>query len=317
MDEQEFIQGLKKQFTFSLGTGIGDDASAVKINHEHQLVTTDMLVESVHFRLEDHTPKELAAKAVAVNLSDIAAMGGIPQYFYLNLAFPHTFIRRKQKQFFTGLRDTCRRWKVELAGGDLSRSPHLAIAITMIGKAQHPAFRNGAQPGDLIGITGPTGYSALGLHLLNNEVSAPFWIRKHKWVIPQIAEGQILAPLVSAMIDVSDGLLMDLGRILYESEQGGMVFYEKLSVSSTFTKICQANSLDASHLTLAGGEDYVLLFTLPPHRLGKLKKANIKTHIIGEVTAKKDGLQVFHHGRLMSPPTMGYDHFSNRRNSFN
>ena len=315
MDEKEFVQGLKKQFTFSLGKGIGDDASSVKINHEHQLVTTDLLVETIHFRLEDNTLKELAAKAVAVNLSDIAAMGGIPQYFYLNLAFPHTFTRWELDQFFNGLRDACRRWKVELAGGDLSRSPHLTIAITMVGKAKDPAFRNGAQPGDLIGITGPTGYSALGLHLLKNKVPAPFWTRKHKRVIPQIAEGQILAPLVSAMIDVSDGLLMDLARILDESEQGGIVFYEKLPVSSTFIKRCETNGLDASHLALAGGEDYVLLFTLPPLRLGKLKKENITTHIIGEVTANKDSLQIFRHGRLISPPpTLGYDHFNSLRN---
>ena len=309
MDERAFIRELKEQFPFSFGTGIGDDASTVKTNDGHQLITTDLLVESVHFHLGEHTPAELAIKAVAVNLSDIAAMGGSPQYFYLNLAFPPSFTGKDLKLFFKGLEDACRRWGVELAGGDLSRSSTLTIAITMVGQAKRPVLRSGARTGDLIGITGPTGHSALGLQLLKRGVSARYWIKKHKQVVPRISEGKILSTHASAMIDVSDGLLIDLTRILQESGKGAKVFCEKLPLSSSFKKACRENNLDAITLALTGGEDYVLLYTLPPDQIEILRTKNFTVYIVGEVTEDRNSLLVLQNGRPLSQTSLGFDHF--------
>ena len=179
----------------------------------------------------------------------------------------------------------------------------------MVGQAERPVLRSGARTGDLIGITGPTGHSALGLQLLKRGVTAPYWIRKHKKVVPHIEEGGILSAHATAMIDVSDGLLIDLSRILQESGKGCNVFCDKLPVSSSFRKKCRENLLDAINLALTGGEDYVLLYTIPPDQIEKLRKKNFTIHIIGEVTAKKNSLQVLQNGRLVSPTSLGFDHF--------
>jgi thiamine-monophosphate kinase len=131
MDEQEFVAYLKKKFPFSHGLGIGDDASAVRAGKHFQLISSDILIEDVHFRLRDISLPELALKSLAVNISDIAAMGGRAQYFYLGLGFPSCLSEDDLLLFFKGLGQGCRKWSVELAGGDYSRSEKMSIAITI------------------------------------------------------------------------------------------------------------------------------------------------------------------------------------------
>ena len=163
MDEPRFVAALQRKFPFHYGLGIGDDASAVRRGKEWQLISTDLLVEDVHFRLGDVTPAGLAEKALAVNVSDIAAMGGRPQYFYLALGFPGALPGGYLRSFFSGLARAAKQWRVELAGGDYSRAAKMVMAITIVGAATKPVRRSGARRGDWIGITGPTGASALGL----------------------------------------------------------------------------------------------------------------------------------------------------------
>jgi len=308
MDESEFVDWLKHLFPFSRGLGIGDDASFTAAGGISQLITTDLLVESVHFRRQDFRPEELAAKSLAVNLSDIAAMGGTPGYYYLCLGIPESFARHELFRFLRRLKKENAVWGVELAGGDISRSPLLTIAITMVGHADHPVTREGACAGDWIGITGPTGHSALGLHCLRERIHAPVWINRHKRPIPHIEQGKILATCATSMIDISDGLLKDMKRILRASRCGAYLTVDRLPLSRAFKNLCRSQSLDPYRLALSGGEDYVLLFTCPEKHRRTIRETGLKTFEIGRIVA--DGaLQAIHQGVEIHVDSEGYDHF--------
>jgi len=309
MDEREFVRFLKRRFPFHHGVGIGDDASLVRHGDHYQLITQDILIEDVHFRLTDISLPDLAMKALAVNLSDIAAMGGLPEYFYLGLGYPERLGPEELKRFFSGIKKGCRRWGVELAGGDFSRSGQLFIAISMVGRARRPVRRSGARAGDWIGITGPTGESALGLKLLLGGFRDDFFIRRHRIVRPAVAAGQILAGCgVNAMIDVSDGLLLDLERILEASAIGAEIEYRRLPVSARLKNRCRRVGVDERELVLAGGEDYVLLFTVSPAREKRLRQTGLRYHLIGRIVSGK-ALRVNDGGRPLCLKRHGFDHF--------
>jgi thiamine-monophosphate kinase len=312
MNEADFVRFLQDTFPFSRGKGIGDDTSVVETGDCCQLVSKDILIENIHFKLEHFTLEELALKSLAVNLSDIAAMGGEPQYFYLGLGLPPEMKKEKWLNFFTGLKKGCQQWNVELAGGDFSSSALMVISITVIGKAQKPIYRNNAQTHDLVGITGVTGESALGLKLLLKGIKRGYFVDKHKQVIPEIQKGQILARYVNAMIDLSDGLLMDLNRVLAASRKGARIVYENLPVTPNMKKICRENGWGEYEIVLGGGEDYALLFTVSKENLLKLEKENPGYYIIGEVTATPGSLAVEHKGKPIQITRLGYDHLEKK-----
>jgi thiamine-monophosphate kinase len=311
MNELEFVDYLERTFPFSHGTGIGDDASVVKTGATLQLITKDILIEDVHFRMEDITLQDLALKSLAVNVSDIAAMGGIPLYFYLGLGFPRRIQKEKVVDFFKGMEQGCRKWKIELAGGDYSASEAMFISITLIGTAQKPVYRNGAKTDDLIGITGITGESAIGLKLLLEGVKTGYFVDKHKQVEPEVEKGRVLASYVNSMIDLSDGLLLDLTRVMDASRKGAHIYYEKIPVTSRVKEICREKGWDEYENVLAGGEDYKLLFTVSRENEKKLRDENkeLEYYIIGEVNDRKGSLIVEHEGKLVKTSHAGYDHF--------
>ncbi|MCU0286024.1 MAG: thiamine-phosphate kinase [Acidobacteria bacterium] len=309
MDEAGFVQFLKEKFPFKHGIGIGDDTSVVKMGDYYQLITLDLLVENVHFNLDYYTLEQVALKSIAVNLSDIAAMGGQSQYFYLGLGFPKLLCEEDNVTFFNALAKGCRQWNVDLAGGDFSSAANLFISITMVGRAKNPIYRHNAQTGDLIGITGITGESAIGLKLLKKGIRSGHLVEKHITVTPEIEKGPILANYVNAMIDVSDGLLIDLKRVLTASNKGAKIFYDHIPVTKKMQETCAEHGWDEHEPVLAGGEDYVLLFTINPEKEKELRKENIDYHIIGEITSKANDLIVTDKGKLIQPRIIGYDHF--------
>ena len=311
MDETEFVEFLESHFPFSHIRGIGDDASVVKINDHYQLITTDMLIENTHFRLEDISLEDLAAKSLAVNQSDIAAMGGTPHYFYLSLGFPRNMGADALKKFFLGIKKACQKSDLQMAGGDFSQADSLFISITMVGTASHPVYRHTAKPGDIIGLTGPTGPSSLGLKLLQKGKHIKSWSLAHIRIIPQVREGQILSRYVHAMIDVSDGLVMDLKRILRASSAGAVLEYEKIPVSGRLKKACRDHGIDEQEVVLAGGEDYVLLFTISPENELRLRKESLSYYLIGHLTHQTDKLVITHRGNTIGLKKNGYDHFNN------
>ena len=313
MDEHGFVDFLQTNFRFSRGFGIGDDASAVPMADGFQLITKDVLVEGVHFSLDYYSLEELALKSLAVNVSDIAAMGGEPQYFYIGIGFPSHLGEAGLKEFYKGLAAGCRKWNVELAGGDYSSASHLFISITLIGFAKQPVYRNGAKPGHLIGITGATGESALGLHLLGADIHDPYFRERHVVAEPEVEKGRLLAGVVSAMLDVSDGIVIDLKRILEASNAGGTIFAENIPLDDRMREMCSRHGLDPLELALTGGEDYALLFTVPQRSEGWLRESfdrrNLDYYVIGEVTAEP-GLDILHNGAPLRLKRNGYDHLT-------
>ena len=160
MNEEEFVKYLKKNFPFDSGIGIGDDCSVEKCGSINHLITKDLLVENIHFRLNYMSFYEIALKALSVNISDICAMGGIAKSFYLGLGIPLSISQSKIGEFFEGIKFGCKKWDIQLAGGDISKSKELIVSITVKGEAVKPVFRNGAQEDDLICLSGIAGESS-------------------------------------------------------------------------------------------------------------------------------------------------------------
>lgn len=308
MDENSFVEYLKSEFPFSLGKGIGDDAAIIKKASGFQLITKDILVEKIHFDHAYFSPEEIAIRALGANLSDIAAMGGEPEYFFLGLGFPEHYKGEKLNSFFKGLKGGCKKWGVELAGGDLSFSPDsLFISITMVGSSPNPVSRDGACAGDLIGISRVTGESAIGLKLLTKGIDIQYYSGRHKDPHPEISGGLVFSEYVSSMIDISDGLLIDLGRILKNSGKGAQIEYKKIPVTDDMRMVCDKYDLSEIELVLSGGEDFALLFTIPEAQERYLKERGIEYHIIGNVL-EGEGIIIEHQGEIINPEKTGFDH---------
>lgn len=299
--------------------GIGDDAAAIETTEGFvTLITTDMLVEGIHFDPAYSDPVTLGRKSLAVNLSDIAAMGGVPRHCLLSLAIPPDRPVEYLDAFSEGLLAMGREFGVSLIGGDTNSSRSgFIISLTLIGE-QSPELvitRKGAGPGDLICVTGTLGDSALGLSLLKAGICDGDAVRRHLDPYPRVREGIMLAEgkLASAMIDISDGLLADLGHILDRSGVGARIFLESLPASEDFLARGKIAGGDLLSLQLGGGEDYELLFTTPPHKLAAVQsamgEAGTGCAVIGEITAARGVSLVNAAGSEYTPGGWGYNHF--------
>ncbi len=314
MNEKSFQEFLEKNFSFSHGIGIGDDAAVITgKNSDCQVITKDILIENVHFKLDYFSFEELAQKAVKVNLSDIAAMGAVPEFFFLGLGIPKKH-QKEIKSFFNGIKQCCDLYNIELAGGDYSSSDQVFISITMMGRIEKPILRKISQSGDYICITNNPGESALGLSLLQkkkmNEMEKDelFFINKHKRIVPEVKKGQILSKYVNSMIDISDGLIKDLNRILYASNKGGVIHYDQIPVSDEFKSVCKKHNIDEESLVLGGGEDYGLLFTISKEKKTLLDMEGILYKVIGEVLDSEE-LKIKKNNKFLKNKFSGYDHF--------
>lgn len=300
LGEFDWIARLHKAFPQASGEilGMGDDCAVLPFSalsrnptDEELLVSTDLLTEGVHFRLEDITPWQLGWKSLAVNISDIAAMGGVPKGFFLSIAFPGPNVVKEgidrrllldeawMDEYIRGLKDIAGKYGVQLLGGDTSRSTGpLTINITILGTCAKGASvkRSAARPGDWICVSGTLGDSAAGLKgLLDNkrkQGALNRLIRRHFEPQPRVALGQFLAamPDLGAMMDLSDGLAADLPHILEASSGksqaplGAIVDVAALPLSEDLRAVCAEYGWDALSLALEGGEDYELLFTCRP-----------------------------------------------------
>lgn len=299
--------------------GIGDDAAAVAPTPGTlTLVTTDMLVEGIHFDLSLTDAWSLGRKALSVNLSDIAAMGGKPRHALLALAIPRELPVEFLDTFIDGMLSRGTEFDVTLIGGDTCASPAgLTISITVMGE-QRPEFvvsRSGARPDDLIFVTGTLGDSALGLELLRRGVRDGEAVTRHLDPVPRVREGVALAAagFPTAMIDVSDGLLADLGHILRLSRVGARLELAKIPLSDSFTAKGYESSSDPLALPLSGGEDYELLFTAPQAAETAIRSL-LASHatrvtVIGHVTAGGELGVISPDGSDYHPRQQGYNHF--------
>jgi len=301
--------------------GIGDDVAVVEMGKKVLLITTDILIEGIHFERSWTDPFRLGKKALAVNLSDIAAMGGIPKYFLISLGLPKTLPFSFVSLFYRGLKEMARRFQVDLIGGDTSLAQKIIINICLIGEGKRGGllFRNGAKVGDDLYVSGTLGDSALGLKILQDK-SIPKkpkgLIDRHLSPTPRIELGQALGrkQIASAMIDVSDGLLSDTKHILEESKVGARIWEDRIPLSGPFRKWVSPSSKDRYRIALAGGEDYELLFTASPKWKASIlslsHSLNIAITRVGEILPKKEGFHLIgKEGEKILSPRTGFDHF--------
>ncbi len=319
--ENFLLKRLRKRFgkkSPGLILGIGDDAAVIAPSCPDILVTTDMMAEGVHFDLRWTTPFQLGFKLVSVNVSDIYAMGGKPGFLLLNFSAARDFQLKQFDSFFDGIKKASKLYGVSLIGGDISSSEKLTLSATVIGCAREKILRrNGARPGDLIYVTGSLGDSACGLELLKkmktplpDKGKAPGFrqlsakttlplVRRH--VMPVAVRPDRFIRHATAMMDISDGLIMDLSRICSDSRVGATIFTEKLPLSKELIRASEYIKKDPVDLALGGGEDYELLFTSVSKRISG-------AYCVGEIT--RSGMKIIQKdGSQKKIIGQGYQHF--------
>ena len=293
--------------------GVGDDCALLRCPAGMELaVTADTLVSGVHF-LPDVDPESLGHKALAVNLSDLAAMGAAPAWATLALTLP-AVDEPWLESFARGFFALAERHGLELVGGDTTRGP-LSITIQAMGLVPAGAalLRSGAKPGDSIYVSGPLGSAGLGLKIRRGETALADAeaVARLERPEPQVRLGQLLRGAASACIDISDGLAADLGHILAASGVGGFVDVDRLTVAEAVRRYA-AETGDES-LPLTAGDDYELCFTVPPpHQEGlqqRLSEAGLHLLPVGRIEAES-GLRLLRKGEPLTPTTAGYEHFS-------
>ncbi len=315
LGEFGLIKLLQKKFRLpsnDILTGIGDDAAVVKTTGSKLLVTSDMMVEGIHFDLSFISFYQLGYKFLAVNISDILAMGGNPEYFLVSLAIPETFRVENIEELYSGIKKISDKFRVRLIGGDTCASGHdLTLSGTLIGNAERIITRSGARPGDGIYVTGTPGDSAMGLRILKKAGR-----RVHKFSpatdrLKLIKKHLLPEPIplpdtsgVTSMIDVSDGLLIDLTHLCDGSKVGAIIYNDKVPISGELGRRAKSSGKDAIRFALNGGEDYLLLFTAPP---------DYKTdaYRIGEII-KKGRYIIDGKGRKTIFGPEGYEHFKSK-----
>jgi thiamine-monophosphate kinase len=328
LGEFGLIEKLKKRTEVSdpsVIKGIGDDCAVIKIsNRRFLLVTCDLLLEGVHFNRTYTDSYHLGKKALVVNLSDIAAMGGIPRFYLVSLGLPPnlplTFIERLHR----GMEEVAREFNLSLIGGNISSSQKILIDLTVLGetKPSEIIYRDGAQTGDAIFVTGTLGNSALGLISLKSGMKEKHraglkrFREAHLSPYPRVKEGRLIAKhrLATAMIDISDGLISDLRHILKESKKGAEVWVDRIPLSPEFMKFSEVFKGNRIDLALAGGEDYELLFTVPQDRLKRLnrlsRQLSLPVTMIGKIIGEKDKISLIRDDGKAYPLTReGFRHF--------
>lgn len=302
--------------------GIGDDAAVLKVAPEHlQLVTTDMLVEQVHFDLKTTSAWQLGYKAIGVNLSDIAAMGGIPRHVVISIGIPKTLTTDFVVSLYEGMKEICREFSVNIVGGDTVASPHgLVINVTVMGEVEPENLqrRAGASVGELVVVTGTLGDSGCGLDLLlqgdwqGHEFALPL-VTKHLMPQPQVVIGPMLAQLGSrSMNDISDGLASEVNEIALASQVGMRIYRQQLPLSKELIEGSKLLGKSAIDYALYGGEDYQLVFTIGREQFKLLAQVDIKTSltVVGEVIPRDQGvLLVAEDGSTSLLEAKGYNHF--------
>ena len=275
--------------------GMGDDAAAWRCDSSIQLATVDTMMENVHFSPETTTWKELGWKSLAINLSDIAAMGGVPKYALIALALPADTQVEAVTRIYEGIIDLAQRSIVAIVGGNISRAPELSITMTVLGASLDSKIlrRSTAMAGDIIAVTGYPGSAGAGREMLFNKLNfkpeAMTYLREaFLHPIPRITEGQQMVKMgINTAIDISDGILSDLRHICKASQVSARVDIGRLPVHETV----RANFQDrAEELALTGGEDYELLFTGSARAIERIK-AEIRCPVtsIGKITEGEPG----------------------------
>lgn len=312
--EFRFLSDLVSRLRRGKGVvvGPGQDCAVLGVGRQRLLATVDVLVDGVHFRADWMSPKQLGRRSFLVNASDIAAMGGRPRWCLVSILVPGGYSRRALESIHRGIDEAAAQAGASVVGGNLSRNSRLSISVTLIAEApSRIVTREGARPGDGIFVTGTLGDAAFGVRCLRNGAPAAHAIRRYREPTPRLTAGRLLVEsgVVSAMIDVSDGLIQDLGHLCEESRVGAAVDAGRLPLSPAVRR-----HLDGKpDLALAGGEDYELLCTVPARKQALLEELRPRLRCpitaIGRITEKRRMRVVDAAGKAIRIPRSGYDHF--------
>ncbi len=304
--------------------GIGDDCSVIPVNDtEDWVITTDLLTEGVHFLQEAITPWQLGYKALAVNLSDIAAMGAMPVGSFLSIAIPGEVTVEYLDDFMKGYLELSQKYNTPLLGGDTTKSlKHLAVNVCVVGKCSkgQAKMRNRAKENDVVCVTGYLGDSAGGLQVLLNHLIMTsdhnYLKMKHHLPEPRLDEGQYLAamPGVHAMMDISDGIASDLTHILKTSDKSAEIDINRLPVSDVLRRVAKQQEWSHEDLAIAGGEDYELLCTIAPEHLqttcdGFLSRFGKPLVPVGTIETGSPSIQWLKNGTKITLDKTGFNHF--------
>ncbi|MFZ1977798.1 MAG: thiamine-phosphate kinase [Bacteroidota bacterium] len=329
LGEFGFIKRIAEPFLKKLPqeiVGIGDDCAVIPLNRSASLlVTTDMLIEDIHFIRAKISPRDLGYKSLAVNLSDIAAMGGAPESAFLSIGIPNDIDVEWLDDFYAGIHDLAESEKVQLLGGDTTKSPrNIIINIAVLGRANPRLikYRSSAKQGDVICVSDFLGDSGGGLKcLLENspfDKETAYLIKRHNRPRAQIAEGAWLAERkgVHAMMDVSDGIDSDLQRIMERSGCGAEIHIECLPISAQLQDTAKKFSWDAVEIAATGGEDYCLLATIDQNDYLAIseefkKRFNQPLFNIGLIIEKEPAPRYRKNGKIIELKKHGFDHFNN------
>jgi len=307
--------------------GIGDDAAVIESGDQCMIITTDLLVEGIHFNLIYTPLKHLGYKAVAVNLSDIYAMNAVPKQITVSIAVSGKFSLEALEELYSGIYMACEKYQIDLVGGDTSSSlTGLTISITAIGEAKKEeiVYRSGAQTNDLICVSGDLGAAYTGLQLLEREKAI---FEKNPEIQPDLEGhdyivGRQLKPdprediirlfkenniRPTSMIDISDGLSSEILHICKSSDKGCRIYQEKIPIDHTTAMMAGEFNIEPLICALHGGEDYELLFTVPLKDFEKVKEMR-EIHIIGKITDKEESaLMVTPEGNTVQLRAQGWD----------
>jgi thiamine-monophosphate kinase len=332
LGEFGLIDRISKQFSLNNTTsvkGIGDDAAVIDMGSEYLLVSTDMLVEGIHFDLSYTPIQHLGYKAVAVNVSDIAAMNGKAEQITVSLAISSRFSVEAIDALYQGIQSACVNYGVDLVGGDTTSSTSgLVISVTAVGRVlkERVAYRSGAKPNDILCVTGDLGAAYLGLQVLEREkevfMTDPNMqpdIEKYEYLVGRLlkpeARTDIVSELIDAgvrptsMIDLSDGLASDVFHLSRASGVGFRIYDDKVPIDTLAYETAIEFKLDPLTSALNGGEDYELMFTISREDQEKIKN-HPDIHFIGYAHERKDeNVLVTKQGNIVPLRAQGWDHF--------
>ncbi|HXJ63257.1 MAG TPA: thiamine-phosphate kinase [Actinomycetota bacterium] len=331
--EDELVATLRRVFSGDhpgVRLGIGDDAAVVDTREGQAVLTADILVEGVHFDRSLISPRDLGAKALVANVSDVAAMGASPRFALVSLVLPPDADAAWAVELEGGVRAAGDEYALAVVGGDLSSGPVAVVSVAVVGEVAPGRFvtRSGARPGDRVVVTGVLGASAGGLALARAtgvavrraQMSEPgrVLIEAHVRPVARVGEGQTLARAgATAMMDVSDGLAIDLGRICAASGVGARLRTADVPVAPELRQVADVLGVDPLGLALGGGEDYELLATMPPERVRDAAAAlddrfGVRLTDVGEITEGGGLVAVDADGREQPLQPRGWDHLARR-----
>lgn len=332
LSEDRLLSALRRLLSADapgVDIGVGDDAAVVELGRHPTVLTTDLLVEGVHFRRSSTTTHDLGYKAIAVNVSDVAAMGGSPRYATVGLGLRSGAEAPFVMELYGGMLDAAEEYGLSIVGGDLSRADRVVISVAMVGEVAkgRAVTRSGAQAGDRLVVTGAVGAAAGGLRLSQaepgdvHEALGTDWARDlfaaQTRPVARVGEGQSLAQAgATAMLDLSDGLALDLARLCRESGVGARVRVRALPVAPALFDLQKVLGTDPVELALHGGEDYELVATLPApavdgalRRIGERYGTSLAE--IGEITDRPGEVVLVDDDGAEHPlEPRGWDHFA-------